>query len=282
MELPVHKASTEPAHSTESRHGSADEVGPFPWTARNLLVIVGSGLFALVAANSLTVTGYLVLQPVMGWKSTTPALRDNPFFLLALQSVFHALLLGIVYVFIVVNCRQPFWATLKWHRPTAQLARRFFLGGVALALAIQLVPPLLPDRDDFPLQRLFSSPRAGYAIAVFAVLIAPFMEELIFRGVLYSFFEHLVGSHFAILGTALLFASLHVPEYWGAWNHVMLILVVGLAFSLARGLTGSITPAVIFHVAYNASLMVGLYLETQGFRSFGTAALIWTSPTASG
>ena len=57
---------------------------------------------------------------------------------------------------------------------------------------IQKMPPLLPDRDDFPLTRLFTSPQAGYAIAAFAILIAPFMEELVFRGVLFSFFQQLI------------------------------------------------------------------------------------------
>jgi hypothetical protein len=194
-------------------------------------------------------------------------LRDNPFFLLSLQMVFHALVVGVIYLFLAVNHGLPFWAALKWQRPTARLARLCILGGVALALLVELAPALLPDRNDFPLQRLFSSPQAAYAIAFFAILIAPFMEELIFRGVLFRFFENLVGWRFAIVGTGLLFAGLHVSEYWGAWNHVLLICIVGLAFSLARGLTGSLAPSVILHTAYNAALMAGLYLQTDQFRA---------------
>jgi hypothetical protein len=140
---------------------------------------------------------------------------------------------------------------------------------VLLSLLVQLAPPVLPDREDFPLLRLFSSPEAAYALTAFAVLIAPFMEELIFRGVLFRFFENLVGVRFAVAGTAILFAGLHVPEYWGAWNHVLLILLVGVAFSLARGLTGSLAPSVVLHVAYNAGLMVAFFFETNQFRALG-------------
>jgi membrane protease YdiL (CAAX protease family) len=243
-------------------------VAPTPWTLRNLLVLVITSLLALLAANFLVVAGYGALQPLMGWPKSVQAVHDNPFLLLALQSVFHALLLLTVYLFIVVNHRLPFWHTLQWRTPTAGKVVRFFLGGIALAVVIQLMPTLLPDRPDFPLTRLFTSPQAGYAIAAFAILIAPFMEELIFRGVLFAFFEHLVGNRFAVLATAALFASLHVSEYWGAWNHVLLILLVGLVFSAARSLTGSLAPSVILHTAYNASLMAGLYLQTHQFRHF--------------
>jgi len=241
---------------------------PTPWTPRNLLVVVGCGILAFVAANFLTVTGYMLLAPVAGWRGNPETLRHNAFFVLSMQTVFHALLLGVIYLFLVVNHGLPFWGSLNWRRATGNTVWRFFLGGVALAFLIQFAPPLLPDRDDFPLQKLFSSPQAGFAIAVFAILIAPFMEELIFRGVFFAFFERLVGMRLAVLGSAALFAALHVPEYWGAWNHVMLISVVGLTFSLARGITGSVTPSYVLHVAYNATLMAGLYWQTDQFRSF--------------
>lgn len=237
-----------------------------PWTPRNLLVLIICAVLALLAANILVLAGYAALQPILGWPKLSQAVHNNPFLLLALQSIFHALIFLTVYLLIVVNHRLPFWETLRWQTPAAPKALLFFLGGIALAVAIQIMPPLLPDRDDFPLTRLFTSPQAGYAIAAFAILIAPFMEELIFRGVLFSFFQQLVGDRFAVLGTAALFTALHVPEYWGAWNHVFLILIVGLVFSAARGMTGSLAPCVILHVAYNTSLMTALFIQTKHFR----------------
>ncbi len=231
------------------------------------MVLAGCGLVALIAANFLTLTVYTLLQPLTGWKSHPDAMRENAFYLLALQCIFHALVLLVLYWFLVVNHGLPFWASLKLRAVTPRLARRFVLGGIALALVVQIAPAILPDREDFPLQKMFSSPAAGYAIAVFAVLVAPLMEEILFRGVLFSFFEHVVGLRFAIVGTAVLFAALHVHEYWGAWNHVLLVSMVGLAFSLTRGLTGSLTPSCILHAAYNASLMAALFLQTQGFRT---------------
>ena len=140
------------------------------------------------------------------------------------------------------------------------------MGGIALALFTLVALVLLPDKQSFPLEQLFTSRRAAYLVGGFAVLVAPFMEELIFRGVLFAFLENLVGLRFAVVSTALMFAALHVPEYWGAWHHAALILLVGVAFSAARGLTGSLAPSVILHFAYNTTLMTGLFIGSERFR----------------
>jgi len=96
------------------------------------------------------------------------------------------------------------------------------------------------------------------------------MEELIFRGFFFSIFERQVGLLFAIVATAVLFAIPHIPEYRGAWNHLLLVFLAGLIFSLARGLTGSLTPSILLHFAYNLSLMTGLFFATQHFRHLGS------------
>jgi hypothetical protein len=114
---------------------------------------------------------------------------------------------------------------------------------------------------------MFTSPAAGYAIGAYAILMAPWAEEVIFRGFLFGIFERRASLWFAIVVTALLFGGLHVPEYWGAWNHIILISLVGLTFSMVRGLTGSLAPSVILHLAYNTSLIAGLFFQTQGFQN---------------
>ncbi len=244
------------------------------WSPRDLvLFLFVFALLLLVVSPLLMYMAYAALRPLVGWHLPVRALGNNPYFLLIVQATFYALLLGYVYFLVAVNYRQPFWAALAWRKLTTRQAMLFFLGGILLCLVVQLAPPLLPDVEDFPLLRLFSSPQAAYAIAAFAILLAPLMEELIFRGVLFRFFECQVGVRLAIVGTAALFAGMHVPQYWGAWNHVLLISLVGVAFSLARGLTGSLAPSVILHIAYNTGLMVGFFFETHQFRALGGAAL---------
>jgi membrane protease YdiL (CAAX protease family) len=241
---------------------------PEPWTMRNLLVLFGCAFLALIAANFLTMAGYMVLVSKPNWKLAPESLRTNAVFNASLLTTFHVLFLGVIYLFLHVNHSLAFWGSLGWRKISTRAAGVCALGGVTLAILIQFAPPLLPSSQEFPLQKMFNSPAAGYTIAAFAILIAPFMEELIFRGLLFAFLERFAGVPMAVVGTAALFAALHVSQYWGAWNHVVLITLVGICFSLVRGVTGSVTPAYVLHTAYNATLIAGLFWQTHYFRSF--------------
>lgn len=239
-----------------------------PWTLRDLFFFLAFSIAALLISQFAGFVVYFALKPLAGWHATVAMLAQNPFFLLALQTLFYLLLLGYVYLLVVTHYRLPFLPGIRWRAPARGSALGYLAAGVLLAFAVQFAPTLLPDKDQFPLEQLFSSPAASYAVGAFAILVAPFMEELVFRCVFFNVLEARVSRGFAIFTTALLFAALHVPEYWGAWNHVLLIFLVGMVFSLARGLTGSLAPSVLLHTAYNASLIAGIFAATRHFRHF--------------
>ena len=240
---------------------------PEPWSLRDLFLFLAFLPIGFLIANILVALGYALMLPTFHWQPSKEKLATDPFFLLALQTIFYALMVAYIYVLISVGHRQPFWVMIAWRRITAGKMLTCLAGGAFLTLAIALLPPILPDTNQFPLENMFNSRAAAYAIGVFAIAVAPFMEELVFRGVLFGIFEAQVGLRFAIVITALLFGGLHMPEYWGAWNHMLLIFFVGLVFSLARGRSGSLAPSVFLHVGYNGSMMIALFLSTQHFRN---------------
>jgi hypothetical protein len=250
----------------DSTFAETGEPPPRVWTLRDLLLFIAFVPAGLFTANILVLLGYRLLQPITDWRLARQQLSIDPFFLLALQMVFYGLMLAFIFFLVTVDHRQPFWPTLRWRRITVRQALGCLGGGALLTVAIALLPAVLPDTNHFPLENLFSSRAAAYALGTFAILVAPFMEELIFRGILFGIFESRVGLRFAILITAILFGGLHVPEYWGAWNHTFLIFIVGLVFSLARGMSGSLTPSVFLHMGYNASMMIALFISTEHFR----------------
>jgi len=240
--------------------------GPQRWRLPDFFFFLAFAGIWLILAPLVAYMGYVVLRPLMGWQLRTQALPDNAFFAVVTQTIYYVPLLAYVYFLIVVHYQQAFWTGLKWGGLSLPRAARCFMGGVVLSGFTLAVLALLPDKQSFPLEQLFTSRRAAYVVGGFAVLVAPFMEELIFRGVLFAFFESLVGLRFAVASTALLFAGLHLPEYWGAWHHAALILLVGVVFSAARGLTGALAPSVVLHFAYNTTLMTGLFVGSQHFR----------------
>jgi hypothetical protein len=251
----------------ESTRTDARESPLRPWALRDLFLFLVFVPIAFFVANFLVLLGYALIPPTLHAHLPKEKLSTDPFFLLALQTVFYGIMLAYIYVLVAVGHAQPFWLMLRWRRMTLGKTFACLVGGALLTVAIALLPPLLPDANHFPLENLFSSRAAAYAIGAFAILIAPFMEEMIFRGILFGIFESQVGLRSAILITAILFGGLHVPEYWGAWNHMFLIFVVGLVFSLARGMSGSLAPSVFLHVGYNGSMMIALFISTGHFRN---------------
>ncbi|HEV2349517.1 MAG TPA: CPBP family intramembrane glutamic endopeptidase [Terriglobia bacterium] len=239
------------------------------WNWADLLLFLIFTALSFLTSYLVVSLGYLGVLSLGGTRGMPHAGPENSFLSLALQFCFYGLLFGFIYLLVVAYHRRPFWSSIQWRKPNRRQTLGYMAGGFLLAIFVQLAPTVLPDKQDFPLQQLFSSPLAAYAVGAFAIFIAPFMEELIFRGVLFAIFERQVNLVFAITVTALLFAALHIPEYRGAWNHLLLILFVGVVFSVARGLTRSLAPSVILHFAYNLSLIGGLYFQTQHFRTLG-------------
>ncbi len=262
-----------PPTSAELQPSPEAEVRPSrqPWRLRDLfffLVFVAVSFVAMLILSLVVSIAYVVLAPLVGWTLPLLDLQKNVLYLLTLQLVWYVLLLAYIYFLVTMYYRLPFWRGLNWQKITGHSAVRFLLGGAALSMVVMVVPPFLPESKGFPLQKMFNSPSSAYAVAVFAVLLAPFVEELVFRGLLFAFFEKNGGLTFAIAGTAFLFALLHIPEYWGAWDHVVMILIVGIVFSVVRGMTRSVTPSYLLHLAYNGTLMALLYFQTQHFQHF--------------
>ncbi|MES5483309.1 type II CAAX endopeptidase family protein [Bradyrhizobium sp. INPA03-11B] len=78
-----------------------------------------------------------------------------------------------------------------------------------------------------------------------SAVLGPIGEELVFRGVVQSALEKF-GSWVALVGSSLMFATIHGPS-------VIFVdaFVMGLFFGAVFRLSGSIWPAVTLHIVYN-------------------------------
>jgi len=80
------------------------------------------------------------------------------------------------------------------------------------------------------------------------VLLAPAVEELVFRGALFHVFSRRFGAPAAIVGTALLFAALHLQYGPGG---MAMIAADGILLALARNFTGSLYVPFLMHAIGN-------------------------------
>lgn len=267
------QGSSAPPESLSPQPSAAPLAPRDIWKFRDLLLFVAFIPFALAASALGVFIVYIVLRPFTRWHLRVDLVQTDTVVLLIQQCFFYVLILAFLFLLARLQHHQPFWKSLGWRQPTARQVVGYLAGGCGLAGAITLALALRPDAQDFPLEKLFNSRTASFAIGAFAVSVAPVVEELVFRGLLFAVFERAWGWRFAVLGTAVLFAGLHIPEYWHAWNHLIMILVVGLAFSLARGASGSLAPSIILHIGYNFLIMTFLFFSTQHFR---IAVGFWT------
>jgi len=239
------------------------------WEPRDLLLLLVFIPFGLVASKLAVLIGYSVVRPLAGWRSPAGLAQENTIFQLVQQCAFYVLILGLLALLARLRHHRPLWVSLGWRAPTRGQAAAYLLAGAGLALAVSLAISLRPDTPDFPLEKLFNSRPASYAIGAFAVTLAPVVEEVVFRGLLFALCERAAGMRFAVAATAVLFAGLHVPEYWPAWDHLLMILLVGVALSSVRAATGSLASSILVHVGYNALLMAGLFAASGHFRHLG-------------
>jgi membrane protease YdiL (CAAX protease family)/NAD-dependent dihydropyrimidine dehydrogenase PreA subunit len=120
---------------------------------------------------------------------------------------------------------------------------------IAYGLAMQAAGLSQPARLSSDLSEVFGSGGAGLALAILLVaLVAPFVEELAFRGVVMPVLGARWGMWPAVIGSSLIYAAYHFSLWLFAPT-----LVLGIALGWLAWTRRSLWPAVLLHVLYNAA-----------------------------
>ncbi|HJQ69606.1 MAG TPA: CPBP family intramembrane glutamic endopeptidase [Blastocatellia bacterium] len=171
-------------------------------------------------------------------------------------------------ILILVTCwaivtqfgKRPFLATLGWHWGTLSVPMRFavVIGTIIAAIGASAVFRLiLPDNENTTfIEALKSSAASKYTIAALAVITAPLVEEVVYRGVLYSGLRELLAEKPAVILVAVMFTIVHVPQYSGAWASIAALFVLSFGLTYVRAKTKSILPSFVIHLLFNA---LGVY-----------------------
>ncbi|MFN8458049.1 MAG: type II CAAX endopeptidase family protein [Anaerolineae bacterium] len=117
---------------------------------------------------------------------------------------------------------------------------------------IELQPGLdqIFDKSEFPL-----------AIFLGAAVVAPFVEEIFFRGFIFSGLRNRWDWKKAALASAGLFALAHILP-----TSLLPIFVLGLIFAFLYQKSGSIWPGILMHMLTNSIAIVMAYAISQGWK----------------
>lgn len=152
-----------------------------------------------------------------------------------------------------LRSRQP-WTDIAWG-----------IGGYAAAVPLILTAAVLskllsqyvrtPENPVIPLFVESETLFERLVLLALAVVIAPFFEELFFRGVLYTSFRAKWGIAAGVVGSALAFAGVH-PLPLG----LLPIFVLGAVFAVLLRERSSLLPGMIAHSMNNAVAFALLFV----------------------
>ncbi len=113
----------------------------------------------------------------------------------------------------------------------------------------------LPLQDVVVMFQNSSDPLARFGMLVLAVLVAPVVEELVFRGGVFRFLKGRVPLAAALLGSGALFGLIH-----GNLHSLPGLVAVGVCLGLAYELSGSLKVPIFFHAFFNLNSVIWILL----------------------
>ena len=228
------------------------------WDVVMILVIAVLGLFVFGTMISVALTATHHSVPA----SSPTMLRV----MLLAQALSYVAVLLFMHALVVRHYHRRFADAVRWHWPREHRWLAYLLGGMALAVVVQLVSVLLPIPKTLPIDKYFQSRSAAYIMSIFGISMAPLVEELFFRGFLYPVLARRLGIAFGVVLTALGFALVHASQLSSAWAPLLVLFMVGLVFTVVRVVTRNVAPGFLMHVGYNFMLFAMLYIATDRFR----------------
>jgi len=116
--------------------------------------------------------------------------------------------------------------------------------------------------QDTDLEKILRSSRGAAIVTAFvAAVTAPLVEEVIYRGLLYSALQRAAGVVAAIAIVAMTFAGLHVLQYWPNYGAIGAISLLSLVLTIVRARTGRLLPCYVIHLVFNGIQSVIIVAE---------------------
>lgn len=220
-------------------------------------VLGGFGLW--LASIVLMVVSLLVfLIPYLIQQRVRPAdmervITDPTAVFLQIVSVIpaHLLTLGVAWLIVTGVGKRSFFRGLGWEWGAGfNLWRCVALAFGLLALGYAVI--YLTGNPETPMDKAIKTSRAAAITTAFlATFTAPLVEEVVYRGVLFSGLRKYLGAAWSGLLVVLIFAAVHVPQYWGSVGTIAIILLLSAVLTIIRARTGQLLPCFVIHLVFN-------------------------------
>src|SRR5215472_12911393 len=235
------------------------------WLDLSLFLLVG--IVAFLGLGLILIAGIALAHIHLAEIQTSPRLAG---ILNVIADVFLFLtLMGYLALQMRLRFRVPFWRTIGWrplergYSPPALRLFGFIATGFVLALVVQIGSTIFGTKTELPIERLFEDRLTVILVLVLSVLMAPLVEETIFRGYIYPVVARSFGRGIGIVATGTLFGLLHAAQLWGGWTQIALLVFVGIVLTYTRAATRTVVASYLVHLGYNLTVSVGFIVGTH-------------------
>jgi membrane protease YdiL (CAAX protease family) len=249
-----------------------------PWSWGNLLLFIVFAVISFVLVQASFVTYYILTKRL----STHPAQKEfqqfaysTPSFAIGSMVVWYALLFLFFLFTLSFYYHAPFWESLGWRKinPENRKAPRagwiYFLLGCGMSLVAMAVTVKAKAPEHAPIQDMLKNRTMALAFMGMAVLIAPLVEETIFRGYLYPVFTRIIaailrfcgmaasqatntGVFSSIVLTGVLFGLMHGYQLGWSKAIVAALIGVGIVLTIIRSRAQTTLASFLMHLGYNS------------------------------
>lgn len=172
----------------------------------------------------------------------------------------HLLTLVLAWLIVTSGRRYSFKKMLGWRAGGMQWWHYVVIMAAFFVLAAG-IGSLVPEQDNEMLRILRSSRYVVLLVAFMAVVTAPIVEEVVYRGLLYSALQRAVGTGLAVGFVTFLFSLVHLPQYYPSISTMILLTLLSLTLTLIRVYTGNLLPCIILHTIFNGVQSILLIAE---------------------
>ena len=212
----------------------------------------------------ITAIPYLIYRASIGAGSSPDALmRDKTFIFFSVLGVIPAHLLTFAFAWLIVTRagRYPFWKTLGFEWPSS-FGPWKSVGVAVVLLMIGVVVTYFAGGSKTELDELInSSYQTRLTTAILAATTGPLVEEIVYRGVLYSALQRIIGVIGSVLIVSILFAGVHVYQYRSNAAVIAVIALLSITLTIVRAVTGKLLPSFMIHFVFNGIQSVLLVVQ---------------------
>jgi membrane protease YdiL (CAAX protease family) len=256
---------------TEARNPEIQHPDSPKWSVSEALAVWLASVLLILVVPSLFLLPYLHLAaaPAADTDQLLEFAQNDPTAILVqLAGILPAHLITLLIAWLVVTrfFRFDFRSSLGWQSGGfrwwhyAAILSGFFVVATGVGY-------YFPEQDNELLRILKSSREAVFILAAIATLTAPIVEEVVYRGLIYSAFQARFGVAASFLFTTLLFAVVHIPQYYPSFSTIFLLTLLSIILTLIRIRTGNLLPCIILHFLFNglqsALLIIEPYMKDE-------------------